>query len=193
QMSYDLESVRSVSTLSTYGKGSGKYDEWIDSLSNNYLSSTYSHRTTVNIQARYSRLSYTGGGNILYYITNQIDHIKNSTLGYRYVSFNPVVNMGYKFNRGNDVKFVYTGISQPPPVALLQPVQNNNDPLHVNMGNPDLHSAFSHSFGVSYHSYQTLMLTMQAGYAFTTNGISTMIYTDSLGRQISKPVNVDGS
>ncbi len=192
-ISYGLSFNKSQSLQSTYNKGDGKYQDYIDSLSNHYQNNVLTQRTTINLQVNDKTFGYTIGGDILHYSYRQTDLLKDSVLKYQYLNFAPRVNARYNINPFTGFSFDYNGNTQQPSVTQLQPVQNNNDPLHVVLGNPDLHPSFSHNFGLGFHNFQPLVLNLGVNFGFTTNSISTKTYTDSLGRQVSQAVNVSGS
>jgi len=190
---YEMSFNRSQSQLETYGKGDGKYQNLIDSLSNHYQYDVLTERGTINLQAANRLLSYTIGGDILHYDNRQKDLVRDSVLQYRYFSFAPRMNMRYNLTNNLSLSFDYSGSTNPPSITQLQPVQNNTDPLHLVLGNPDLHASFSHHFGLQFSSVKPIILNIGTNFDFTTNAISTRTLTDSLGRQISQAVNVSGS
>jgi hypothetical protein len=192
-ISYGLSFNKSQSLQSTYNKGDGKYQDYIDSLSNHYQNNVLTQRATINLQVNDKTFGYTIGGDILHYSYRQTDLLKDSVLKYQYLNFAPRVNVRYNINPFTGFSFDYNGSTQQPSITQLQPVQNNNDPLHVVLGNPDLHPSFSHNFGLGFHNFKPLVLNLGMNFGFTTNNISTKTYTDSLGRQISQAVNVSGS
>ncbi|HWK02177.1 MAG TPA: outer membrane beta-barrel protein [Puia sp.] len=191
--SYGLSFNKSQSLQSTYNKGDGKYEDYIDSLSNHYQNNVLTQRATLNLQVNDKLFGYTIGGDILHYSYRQMDLLKDSLLKYQYLNFAPRINARYNINPYTGFSFDYGGNTQQPSITQLQPVQNNNDPLHVVLGNPDLHPSFSHHFGLGFHNLRPLVINLGLNYGFTTNSISTKTYTDTLGRQISQAVNVSGS
>ena len=191
--SYGLSFNKSQSLQSTYNKGDGKYQDYVDSLSNHYQNNVLTQRATINLQVNDKLFGYTVGGDILHYSYRQMDLLKDSLLKYQYLNFAPRINARYNMTPYTGFSFDYGGYTQQPSITQLQPVQNNNDPLHITLGNPNLHPSFSHHFGLGFHSLKPLVINVGINYGFTTNSISTMTYTDSLGRQVSQAVNVGGS
>ncbi|NLU94886.1 TonB-dependent receptor [Chitinophaga sp. Ak27] len=78
---------------------------------------------------------------------------------------------------------------------FLLPVISSQNPLYMQLGNPDLKPVVDHQFSIELQT-----LTMK-GFSFSVNmlggieknGMSTAITTDSTGRQVSRPVNVNGN
>lgn len=192
-VSYGLSFNKSQSEQATYNKGNGKYEDYVDSLSNHYQNNVLTQRGTISLQVNDKDFGYTIGGDVLHYSYRQKDLLKDSILKYYYLNFAPRINARYNFSPFTGFSFDYNGNTQQPSITQLQPVQNNNDPLHITIGNPDLHPAFSHHFGLGFHSLKPWVINVGVNYGFTTNGISNRTITDSLGRQISQAVNVSGS
>jgi len=191
-ISYGLTFNRSQSLQSTYNKGDGKYEDYDDDLSNHYQNNILTQRATLNLQVIDRIFSYNIGGDILHFAYKQEDVLKGSTLKYHYVNFAPRIGLRYNMDNFGGFNFDYNGTTQQPLVTQLQPVQNNNDPLHIIIGNPDLHSSFSHNFTLGFHNLRPLVINAGLHYSFTSNGISTRTTTDSLGRQVSQAVNTSG-
>jgi hypothetical protein len=193
-LSYGLNFSQGQSQQLTFNRGDGKYQDYIDSLSNHFQNDVLTQRATINIQTTISRpLTYTIGGDILQYSNQQKDLLKDSVTKYRYITFAPRANLRYAINKGTGLSFDYSAGTQQPSIMQLQPVQNNNNPLYITLGNPDLRPSFSQNFGLSFDAEKLLSLNFGLNFAYTSNAISTKTYTDSLGRQISQALNVNGS
>jgi hypothetical protein len=190
---YNLNFSQSESQQSTFSKGDGKYQDLIDSLSNHYRNNVLSQTATINLQGTGRPLTYTIGGDIRQYSNLQKNVLTDSTLKYRYTTLNPRVDARYAINKDQGISFNYSANTQQPSINQLQPVQNNNNPLYITLGNPNLRSSFSQNFGLGFNAVKPIFFNVGLHFGFTTNSISTRVYTDSLGRQISQAVNVSGS
>ncbi|MDO6433066.1 outer membrane beta-barrel protein [Flavitalea sp. BT771] len=191
---YGFTYSRSQSVQSTYNRGdSNKYEKYIDSLSNHYRSEVLTQGVTVNLQGQGKEFSYTVGGDISHYTYRQHDVLKKSLLEYHYLIFSPRINARLNIDGYKGLTLEYRGNTQQPSITELQPVQNNNDPLHIVIGNPGLHPGFSHSLNVAFYKLQPSVINAGLSLAMMTNSISTRIVTDDQGRQISQAVNVNGS
>jgi Outer membrane protein beta-barrel family len=193
-LSYGLTYSGSQSQQITFGRGDGKYQDYIDSLSSHYQNNVLSQRATINLQTANNRLlNYTIGGDILQYANRQKDLLKDSVTKYQYITFAPRANLRYAVNTTHSISFDYSANTQQPSITQLQPVQNNNNPLYITLGNPNLRPSFSQSFGLAFDAIKPIFLNLGINFGYTNNAISTKTYTDSLGRQISQAVNVSGS
>jgi len=192
-LSYGVTFSKSRSFQSTYAHSDGKYDKFIDSLSNDYQNNVLTQQVTANIQARKGRIMYVIGGDILDYTYKQTDLLKDNMLCTRYLNFAPRINTRYSINKLKGVNIDYNGLTQQPSITQLQPVQNNNDPLHIVKGNPRLRESFAHNVGIMYSNFANPIFNLNLNFGFTRNSISAKTYTDTLGRQITQAVNVNGN
>jgi hypothetical protein len=190
---YDLNYNQGETQQSTFSRGAGKYQDLVDSLSNHYRNNVLSQTATINLQGTGKPLSYTVGGDIRRYSNLQADLQTDSTLKYQYTTLNPRIDARYAINKEQGINFNYSANTQQPSISQLQPVQNNNNPLLIILGNPNLRSSFSQNFGLGFNMVKPVFFNIGLNFGYTTNSISTRTYTDSLGRQISQPVNVGGS
>jgi outer membrane receptor protein involved in Fe transport len=191
--SYGIALTRNQSEQSTFDRGDGKYQELVDSLSNDYKEDVLEQRGTLLVYTMNRSFTYTLGGDIARYGYTTEDIAGDSTAKYHYLAFVPRVNMGYVIDKSRKVLFAYSGSTQLPSITQLQPLQNNNDPLHIALGNPDLRPSFTHQFSASFTQVNPAFIYLSSSWAFIENSISSKTYTDSLGRQVSEPVNVNGS
>jgi hypothetical protein len=189
---YALNYNKSQSQVSTFDRGDGKYQNLVDTLSSNYFNGVLNQQATINIQGDNRPFTYTVGGDILQYSNRQTDLLKDSVSKYQYLILNPRANLRYAINKNSNLSLDYTASTQPPSITQLQPVQNNTNPLYITLGNPNLRPAFSQNFGLGFDAIKPWFLNMGINYGYISNAISTKTYTDSLGRQISQPVNVSG-
>lgn len=207
-ISYSLPLRKDVVLASTYGlsydgnnsyqetfdRGDGKYQTYVDSFSSHYRNDVTIQRMTVNLQIHNKTLLYcTIGGDVQHYNFKQRDLRKKDDLGYRYVSFSPRLKGSYAINSTRGINFDYNGRTNAPSITQLQPVQNNNDPLHLIIGNPDLRPGFTHNLNLLYYIQKSFAFNFGVNVGVTTKSISTKISTDNLGRQVSQAVNVAGN
>lgn len=190
-LSYGISYNSSRALQATFDKGDGKYLDEIDSLSSNYLAHTTNHQAGLTLQGG-RKFSYTIGADVFAYASHQLDQVARSELNYHYINFAPRGFITWVFNPTTNLSLLYGGRTQQPSITELQPVKNNNDPLHITIGNPALRPGFNQNFNLSFRSIRALMININLIADITSNSISTRTSTDSLGRQISQPVNVNG-
>jgi hypothetical protein len=79
--------------------------------------------------------------------------------------------------------------------AMLAPVVSLKNPLYIQLGNPDLKPTIYNTGSIGYRSYsfKGLSFSTNLNLDFPQNIATQSIFSDSTGRQISMPVNVNGS
>jgi len=192
-VSYGISLNRSKSFQSTFDKGQGGYDIAVDSLNNHYENTIFSHAMGLNVSGNVKKFGYLLGATIIEYASTQKDLLKNSTLRQPYTNLTPGLSFSYKLSAGKEIRLNYSGQTEQPSMAQLQPAINNNDPLHITIGNPNLQPGFIHFFEVNFSRVGSTSLYLGARYNFKANAFGVKIATDTLGRQISQTVNVDGN
>lgn len=190
---YGLSFDRNLSLQSTYDRGVGKYEDYIDSLSSHYQEDILMQQTTLNLQANKPGLTYTVGVDMAQYAYREKNLLKDSILNYRYLNFAPRMDLRISLNKIQNLTFNYGGNTQQPSITQLEPVQNNNDPLHIVVGNPNLRPGFSQHAALGFNSIKSMMINAGINFAYSTTDMRTKTFTDTLGRQISQTVNVPGS
>ncbi len=118
----------------------------------------------------------------------------------------PSAMFRYTFNTKTNIRIFYRTQTDAPSITQLQNVLNNNNPLQLSIGNPDLKQSYSHNLFLRYSSTSTekstaffVMLSGNYSENYITN--STFIAnTDTTinnvqlarGTQLSTPVNLSG-
>lgn len=90
----------------------------------------------------------------------------------------------------------YSATANEPPIAALQPVQNNSNPLYIQKGNPDLTPSVSHNLNISNFNYNTrnnINYNVSFFGALQDNNIIYARAIDESGVQTTTPVNGNGS
>ncbi|WP_212003500.1 carboxypeptidase-like regulatory domain-containing protein [Chitinophaga sp. HK235] len=89
----------------------------------------------------------------------------------------------------------YSGMTIPVEPKQLWPINNNSNPLYVQLGNPDLINSFINSLLFSYfsNSIRGEVFADAMEIRHYRNAFSTTVFTDSIGRQVSMPINVSGN
>jgi len=180
----------------TYNPSKNEYDLRNDSLSNFFVNRTFFHQTGIRILKQKIRYGYSMGLSIQFSDLNNNNISRISRIHQRAVNFFPVAGFTYRFSTKKKLSFSYSGRTQQPGAAQLQPVPDNSNPLYIQQGNPDLKPAFSNSFNINYSSLNpTSLRSFSTGIntGFIANKIVNANWFDSLGRQVSQPVNVNGS
>jgi len=191
-LTYSLGYGTNNTLQSTYNRGDGKYQDLVDSLSSHFDDHTVNHTTTISLQGNSRKLQYALIAGMNWYSYQQKDLLADSQLRFHYFNFIPHILINYTPNSTHRFNFEYNSSTQQPNITQLQPVKNNNDPLHITLGNPNLKPGFNQNLKLAFTGTRTWMYNITLNLGRTSNSISTKTTTDSLGRQVSQPVNVDG-
>ncbi|WP_099366992.1 outer membrane beta-barrel protein [Sphingobacterium sp. 1.A.4] len=150
----------------------GQYEELNQRLSNEFrndfnhhsvgLSYSYNKRDTLRIQAG---LNYEHGV-----------RVNDRTVPYdlrtvaNFGSFLPNFNTTYFFTKERTIEFTYNTNTNVPSISDLQDYLNNENPLNISTGNPDLKQEYSHSLKLNYRDVNKVN-----GRSFTTHATFNII------------------
>ena len=200
EITYGYNIQKSEAAIKSFDKASGKYDQLNTQFSNDYKFNTQTHIAGASYRYSAKKLNFGFGGSAAKSDWKQTDLIKDSIRSYDFTNFFPKANLSYKISGQSSLRFNYNGNTRAPSLNQLQPVANNDDPLNILIGNPNLKQSFNHSFSLSYNNYQVLTSrSMYGSLGFNTisnafssrDSIST---NDSIvGQRISQTVNVSGN
>jgi hypothetical protein len=166
-----------------------------DTLFTNAFKNTLSaHQPGVNLMYEKNKFRSSIGGGLQLLTQDNESMIEKTRLHQYYVNVMPTASMGYNFSKTGNISFFYNGRNQQPSIQQLQPVPDNSNPLYVQLGNPDLKPSFFHNVHLSMrqsagNSYWFTGINFNS----TTNQIINETSFDSVGRQVSRPVNVNGN
>ncbi|CAL1517648.1 outer membrane beta-barrel protein [Chitinophaga sp. MM2321] len=197
QLSYEL-----VNTLLTNNQHTFNFDN----IKKGYLISsdslTYHFKNTTFQQAVRPSLNFNKGkvmvaliGGMSSYNISSTNYASNNAFRHHNINFERILYFTYKINNYKTLGVFYTGKSASPEARYYWPVANIQNPLYIQLGNPDLGTTFHNMLDLNYTSLDIKGLSFSAMLMgdYSTNDISTAVYTDSSGKQVSKPVNVDGT
>lgn len=210
QFSYNPSYQNSTSKQITshYDEAAGKYNLLDTSLSNLFDNNIAKHNAGLNyrIGDRYNNfmvgLSYQYTdmkSNQTYPLTLFIHKKFNNLL--------PNLMFNKKLNAKASIRLMYRAATQTPSVTQLQNVYNNNNPLYVTTGNPDLKESYNNSLSARFtytNTAKSSSFFLNAFVQQNSNYIANATYTASndsaltksvilaAGSQLSKPVNLDG-
>jgi hypothetical protein len=182
------------SNLLSYNQSvNGEYND-LDSLySNKFDLEQISNQvgTTLNYNKEKNTISLgVSAANVNF---KQIDHFHNETIKRSFVNWNPNARWSHKFSAQKSFSLNYYGNTNQPSLSQIQPVRENQDPLNIVVGNPDLDPSFRSSISGSYYSYKVLTgryFNFYLNSSFTSNAIVSNVSTDAVGKSIYKYENL---
>jgi hypothetical protein len=200
EFNYSLTNALSRSGVSTLEKtpGSGsKYENIIDSLSNDYSLNVLTNSGGVNYRyAKPKKVNFGFGANFSKAGYTRKDVKADTSVAYSFANFFPRANLNIVLPNGANFYLNYYGSTRAPSIDQIQPVKDNTDLLNQRIGNPNLKQSFNQRISGSYSSYKLLSqrnFYTSFNYSTTNNDFSTINFVDQLGRRISQPVNIQGN
>ena len=189
---YGFSSQSSEVKNSTFGKGDGKYLDLIDSLSLDYVAKTMANRAAINLTIRDRKYAVITNITVLRQTLTENDHISFNKNSFQYPFLSPHLMGHYSFDEKHILYFNFWRTQSLPSVAQLQPLQNNIDPLHISIGNSSLRPTVLNDFALRIFQFQPYTANLGIQGSIQENSLSNKVSTDSLGRQITQAVNVQG-
>jgi hypothetical protein len=200
EFSYSIDNNHRTSAITTLEKinSVGKYEERVDSLSNEYSFNVLTQSGGISYRyAKPKKLTFSFGMNVSNAVFTRKDLKGDAAIDYSFTNFYPQANVNWTLPGNGNLRFSYNGSTQAPNIDQVQPIQDITDQLNVKVGNPDLKQAFRHNFNLRYGSYKFLSERNIYGSVYFTamqNDFSSMNILDTLtGKRTSMPVNVDGN
>jgi len=198
QFTYAYFRNYSWSNKSTYDYSPSKneYDQQNDSLSNSSGNWLSVQRVGVKVFTQKAKCDYNMGLDVQFSDLDNNNITRNNSIHQRTVNLFPSTTFYYSISSQKKIRFSYLGNTQQPSISQLQPVPDNSNPLYIKLGNPNLKAVFGNSLSVGYTSLNPSTLhnlSANINADFIVNKIVYANRFDSLGRQISQPVNVNGS
>lgn len=137
------------------------------------------------------------GGQVFHTDWQQHDRLNHDSDRSRsYNNFAPTASLRYEFSKRARFNISYSGRTRQPSLNQLQPLRQNNDPLNISIGNPNLRQEFSNNFRASYHANKPLSgqyIYLSASGSFVKDAISQSDFFDAQGRHTYQYVNLDGN
>jgi len=198
QLAYIFTHQYTASGKFTYDYNTVKnaYDRLNDSLSNAFESRSNYHLIIASLRATKHKFDYDIGMNLLFTNMDNRNITAQNTLLRHWINILPRISLGYAFTEQKRLGISYSGQTTPPDVAQLWPVPDNSNPLYIRQGNPELQPAFIHNLHMGYHALNPATmrsLSARLSAAFINNKVVNANWFDTLGRQLSQPVNINGA
>lgn len=194
-LDYSYNNNNSTSNKNTFNKDpDGKYQERDLIFSNNFdlVAASHTGNTVFRYIDKKFRLAFGSGLSAVQLRLHNLDNNARNT--YNFLNVTPQAQFSYTIKPQNAISFNYRGSTRQPRVDQLQPLRDNNDPLNIFQGNPDLKVGFNHTIGVGYNNYKVLKaryLYFNLSYNATQNAITNYSIIKR-GARTYMPVNTNG-
>jgi len=181
----------------SYSPATGKYDDMVDSLTNDFDQIIVINKPTARINYSDKKLKANVGTAFGLTHFNLEDKTLQKNYIRNYTNFFPSASINYTYKPSYNLRFNYSGNTTQPTVNQLQPLRNNSNFINQYIGNPDLKPSFTNSFNLSHNSYNFIKdkWTYQSlNVRLTSNSITNNRNIDTvLGKTVTQPINTDGN
>ncbi len=125
---------------------------------------------------------------------NQNNYISNNIYRRQFINWQPSLESRYSFTKQARTIFRYSGETTQPVISQIQPIQINDDPLNIFIGNPGLKPSFKHNFNLNFRDYAMIedrTILFNARYSLENNSIAPKVTTDLAGKSTYEYTNHD--
>lgn len=187
ELHYSYISNKNKYNLSTQWQDHEEKYQPNDSLSNQYIYSTYQHDLGLSFKKKSSALEYTLG------ITFEYNKYYNK----QSFQFLPDFRINYSLSKSSNFSFYYSCNMTFPNYQQVQPTPDFTNPLYPIVGNPNIHSMLNSFFTLEYRhtGKNTIFLTLGVVPIFNkiTNNIILVKDTFNIVRQETHFINTNGN
>lgn len=199
ELNYSLKVDNNEAQRNTFTKRnpvSDTYDSLDAKYSSHFAYNILTNAGGTNLRFVFKKINFSFGGSVSNASFNQQDRFKDTSNKYSFTNFFPSAAFTYKLSKQSKFSINYNGSTRQPTLQQIQPLNDNNDPLNVAIGNPNITQEFTHSFYAQFNDYKMLTgrwIWMNGNFTIVDNAISRTENTDALGRRTYQYVNVDGN
>jgi hypothetical protein len=195
ELNYGFSNTNSTANRVTYDYDNGKYDVLNEQFTNDYDFRINANGAGFLYQIAKKKYNFSFGSNLAYQQYRQRNNLKDSSFTYYRTNLFPKATFRYMFKPTTMLEVRYDGRTQQPTIQQIQPVSDNNDPLNVYIGNPDLKPSFNHSMSFFFYNFKVLKeraIIINGWVNVTQNAITSNNVVDESARKIYQSVNANG-
>lgn len=166
-----------------------------DSLTYRFNSKVTTHLLKPSLLYNNGKLQLNGSAGISLNNTASDNHNNNKSFSHQNIYIDHALTAILKIDAYKTLSAFYNGITIPVDPKSFWPVFNTSNPLYVQLGNPDLISSFVNSLMINYmsNSIRGIVFGEYLEGRYMKNALSTAIFIDDAGRQVSMPINTSGA
>ncbi len=184
-------------TTYNYSPATDKYDESVDSLSNEFTQSILTNKPSVKLSYANKKVKFNFGSGFGLTHFDFVDKTFNKDYTRNFTNFFPSASFTYTYKNNHNLKISYNGSTTQPTINQLQPLRNNNDQFNQYIGNPELKASFANSFNITNNGYDFIKerwMFQSLNISATGNSITNNIITDvNSGKTTTQPINTNGN
>ena len=192
-----LSNGRNDQNTYNYTTASLKYDQRVDSLSNQFRQHISQNIPSAKINYAYKKFKVNAGAGVSLTQFELKDLTYNKLYNRNYNNFYPQANLNYSYKANHNLRINYSGVTKQPTIDQLQPLRNNNDQFNQYIGNPGLKPSFSNNFSLSHNGYnfiKDIWMYQSLNLNLVSNAITNSRIIDPVNaKTTSQPVNTKGN
>ena len=196
EASYDFMYYNSKQDKNALNNINGEYNQLDSSLTNNFINTKQINRAGLKFIYEVKKVRFTIGTKARNVFVNNHNVFKEQYITQNFNNILPFSTIRYKFSDNKVLSIEYKTSSINPTISQLQPIKDNTNPNFINIGNPNLLPTFNHGIGLNFNSWKSVSgkyTWLGLNYDYTNNDIMNSTSFDSIGRTVSKAVNVNGN
>lgn len=197
EVSYKLGLNNNTSELNSFDQFNGSGEIFNPNFSTSYEFNNMQNMAATNLKYNLSKkltfqLGVAGALNSF----KQADFMFDTAYNYAFFNVLPRAGISWRKTQTTSLSFNYNTNTKAPTITQLQPLRNNNDPLNITIGNPELKQTYRHKFSINFQDYK--VLSGRNFYVFwdgavNQNDITATQVIDKAGRRTTQFVNVNGN
>lgn len=195
QVNYIFMAARSHSIKNAFDKSGGKYEDLNVLNSSDFRLLENTNTVGLTYSAKFKKLFVSAGNNFIFSNQNRQDLKLNTSTKFSFTNINPRLNLRYNPDKTTNMNLWASGFTQQPTPDQLQPLQENNDPLNILIGNPALKPSFSAYANLWFNRYDPETenyMQLSVNSSNTWNAIIGREEFDAQGRRVSQYINQPG-
>lgn len=163
-----------------------EYQTWEQNMSLNVrrIRDKYQLSAGISLLPQHTELSYR---------KNTLDTVIKRNV----FNFSPNVSLRIRFSRMSNLQLSYRGRTSQPNIENLLPVEDNSNPLNIQVGNPGLKPSFSHNMSFNFSDYKMETqrnIMANASFTVTRNSITNISsYNEETGGWTYTSDNINGN
>ena len=179
-----------------YDPVTGLYDSILPAFSTHFNNTSNSGTASVTYNYHTRKSGFAVG--LRWKDANINSNAFNKDSAYRQNFSGLLPNMGfYKTGKKFSLNLDYNMYIKAPDAMQLQPVIDNNDPLYVRLGNPDLKYTVVQTLQYKcnwFNSKKETGINARASFSLLADNISnSLVYDEATGKQTTSPINTNGA
>jgi hypothetical protein len=188
----DLDFNKTTTVRAIYNLDSVSHAAVYDSLYSAEIQSSFNTQN-LNASLLYTTEKWNVSTGLATVLQQTLRTLQNEDIRQTLLRLSPSANATYSISKEKRLRANFSATTIQPTIDQLQPVPDNSNPLYIRLGNPNLRTAFSQNYGLSY-TYYSLANVVAAGltYSPVKAQIVNAVYYDEFRKQTARFINVDG-